>query len=101
MDDDLPSDVERNYFGGRVAVDGQCVEYKPTEIQVGGTHYQELEIQPIEYVIRNNLNPLAALIIKYITRAGRKGDAEAYKEDLKKATHCIGIWEEYIEKGYL
>lgn len=36
--------------------------------QVGGDHYERLEIQPIEFCLGNNLGPCESNIVKYITR---------------------------------
>ena len=35
--------------------------------QVGGDHYERLEIQPIEFCLGNNLGPCESNIVKYIT----------------------------------
>ena len=42
--------------------------------QIGGNHYKNLSIQPVDYIVENNLNYLEGNIIKYITRHRRKGD---------------------------
>jgi hypothetical protein len=69
---------------------------KAWETQIGGTHYQDLAIQPMEYSMRNELNALAHSIIKYATRAGRKGGHDGHKKDIEKIIHCAGLWLEYI-----
>jgi len=51
--------------------------------QVGGIHYKDLAIQPIEYIFRNNLSFPQANVVKYITRYKDKNGAE----DVKKAIH--------------
>jgi hypothetical protein len=53
---------------------------KPAE-QVGGTHYSDKAIQPIEYIDANNLGFYEANIVKYVTRYKDKNGIE----DLKKA----------------
>lgn len=53
--------------------------------QVGGTHYQECKIQPIEFIEANGLSFLEGSIVKRIARHGKptgKG-----KEDIKKVIH--------------
>lgn len=51
--------------------------------QVGGKHYKEYAIQPIEYSFYNKLNFLQGNIVKYATRyKDKKG-----KEDLLKVIH--------------
>lgn len=37
-------------------------------------HYQSLPIQPIEYILANNLDFCSGNIIKYATRWDKKGD---------------------------
>mgnify|MGYP000120748245 CR=1 FL=1 len=54
------------------------------DIQVGGTHYKNCKIQPVEYIYANNLTFLEGNVIKYITRHKTKGDGEA---DIRKVIH--------------
>lgn len=65
--------------------------------QVGGRHYQDLAIQPIEYAYANDLNPIATLILKYITTAGQRGE-KVLREDIEKSLHCHEIWLEMLDK---
>lgn len=62
--------------------------------QVGGTHYLELTIGPLELAIENRLNACQYSAIKYIMR--KKGNR---LEDLDKAIHVLQIYRELIEKG--
>ena len=55
--------------------------------QEGGNHYLKLAIQPIQYSMKNKLDPLQHTAIKYITRFRDK----AGLEDLKKARHAIDM----------
>lgn len=57
------------------------------EIQVGGNHYKDLKIQPIEYIHANGLNFLEGNVVKYITRHRNKNG----KQDLEKAKHYIDL----------
>lgn len=57
------------------------------EIQIGGNHYKDLKIQPIEYIHANGLNFLEGNVVKYITRHRKKNG----KQDLEKAKHCIDL----------
>ena len=52
--------------------------------QVGGDHYQ-LPIQPIEYIVKNDLPYIEGNIIKYVTRYKNKNGLE----DLLKAQHYL------------
>lgn len=53
---------------------------KSTDYQVAGSHYQKLKIQPIEYILANELGFCEGAIIKYISRWRSKGGVE----DLRK-----------------
>lgn len=57
------------------------------DVQVGGTHYKDYVIQPIEYTHKNNLNFCQGNIIKYVTRYKDKNG----KVDLEKAKHYIDL----------
>jgi hypothetical protein len=59
----------------------------PKETQVGGNHYKNMAIQPIEYIMQNNLGYCEANIVKYVSRWKDKNGLE----DLKKARHYIDI----------
>ena len=56
---------------------------KATSKQVGGNHYKDCKIMPIEYIHKNNLDFLEGNVVKYITRHKLKGG----KEDIKKVIH--------------
>lgn len=55
--------------------------------QVGGNHYKNLAIQPLEYGVLNGLGCAEMLVLKYITRHKTKGKAQ----DLRKAIHVLEI----------
>ena len=57
----------------------------PMERQIGGDHYQNYVIQPIEFFMANNVPFVEASVIKYVLRHKTKGG----KIDLLKAKHCI------------
>ena len=55
----------------------------PLGKQVAGTHYTDMAIQPVQYIVRNKLGYLEGNVIKYISRHKAKGGSE----DIKKAIH--------------
>lgn len=55
--------------------------------QVGGKHYKDFAIQPIEYILANDIPFLEANVIKYVSRWKDKNGVE----DLEKAKHYIEI----------
>jgi len=55
------------------------------DVQVSGSHYTDMAIQPLEYSLANNLNACEHSVIKYISRHRAKNGVE----DLKKALDMI------------
>ena len=55
--------------------------------QVGGNHYDKMKIQPITFIIDNDIPFIEGNIIKYVCRWRDKGGVE----DLKKAKHYLDI----------
>jgi hypothetical protein len=55
--------------------------------QVGGNHYKKYKIQPIEFIIKNNIGFVEGNIIKYVLRFKEKGGVS----DLEKAKHYIEL----------
>lgn len=62
-----------------------------TATQVAGDHYRKLKIQPVEYIIANDIGFLAGNIIKYASRYKAKGGAE----DIKKIMHYCELILEF------
>jgi len=68
---------------------------KATDSQVGGDHYKDCVIQPVEYIIKNKLDFLEGNVVKYITRHRTKGQ----EEDIRKVIHyCELILQHKYEK---
>jgi hypothetical protein len=61
------------------------------EKQVGGSHYREMVIQPIEYILANGLGFVEGAVIKYVSRHRAKGGVE----DLRKARHFLDLLIEH------
>jgi hypothetical protein len=55
--------------------------------QVGGSHYKDMKIQPVEYIHKNGLGFCEGAVIKYVSRWKAKNGVE----DLKKARHFIDL----------
>lgn len=51
--------------------------------QVGGGHYKDCAIQPIQYIFANELGFCEGNIVKYVTRWRAKGGID----DLRKVIH--------------
>ena len=56
-------------------------------VQVSGSHYKDSNIQPIEYIVANNLPFIEGNVVKYITRWRAKGGLK----DLQKVKHYIDL----------
>lgn len=66
--------------------------------QVGGDHYKKMKIQPIDYIMANQMPFCEASIVKYVSRWRDKNGIE----DLRKAKQLIDfIIEDEIEKTKL
>ena len=55
-----------------------------TSKQIGGDHYKNCAIQPIDYIVKNNLDFLEGNVVKYITRHKTKGEG---RKDIEKVIH--------------
>lgn len=59
----------------------------PLSTQVGGGHYKDLKIQPVEYIHANGLPFIEGCVVKYVTRHRSKNG----KADIEKAIHFLQI----------
>ena len=57
------------------------------------SHYKDCAIQPVDYIVENNLDFLEGNVVKYITRHRTKGGIE----DIKKVIHYAEL---ILEKKY-
>ena len=55
------------------------------DYQIGGEHYKSKGIQPIEYIMANELDFCEGCVVKYISRWRQKNGLD----DLLKAKHYI------------
>ena len=65
------------------------------ERQVGGSHYKDLPIQPIEYILANKLPFCEGNIVKYVTRWKQKGG----RQDLEKVIHYAQLLLDNLESA--
>ena len=59
----------------------------PLTKQIGGTHYKDMAIQPMEYILANHIGFAEGAVIKYVSRWKTKNGIQ----DLKKAIHILEI----------
>jgi len=64
-------------------------------VQVGGEHYKNVTIQPVEYIHANNLTFLEGCIVKRITRWRSKGGFQ----DLEKIKHEVDLLIELEQRS--
>ena len=57
------------------------------DVQVGGSHYKDMAIQPAEYCEYNNIPALESAVIKYVSRHQNKNGVQ----DLEKAKDLINM----------
>ena len=65
-----------------------------SDLQVGGTHYKAMPIQPVEYIQRNGIGFMEGNVIKYVSRWQDKGGLD----DLNKAKHYLEMLIPYEEE---
>ena len=72
-------------FDGQAWVESAVIGMVPNalDVQVGGTHYKDCAIQPIEYIHANKLGFAEGNVVKYITRHRQKHGAD----DVRKVIH--------------
>ena len=56
-------------------------------MQVGGSHYREMKIQPVEFIHANKIPFIEGCIIKYASRWRDKGGVK----DLEKIKHFVDL----------
>lgn len=62
--------------------------------QVGGGHYKEFSIQPVQFIHANQIPYIEGCCIKYLSRWREKGGVQ----DLEKVKHYIDLLIE-LEQG--
>ena len=72
-------------FDGQAWVEQPKIDMVPNAlaVQVGGSHYKDYAIQPIEYIHANKLGFAEGNVVKYITRHRQKHGAD----DVRKVIH--------------
>ncbi len=57
--------------------------------QIGGSHYREGGIQPVQYIEANQLGFLEGCVVKRLTRHNR--DTGKGRQDIEKAIHELQL----------
>ena len=66
-----------------IPTEDKYIDMKATETQIGGSHYKDMKMQPVELFALTKCTAFQANIWKYITRYKHKNG----KEDIEKAMH--------------
>jgi hypothetical protein len=61
----------------------------PLKTQVGGSHYKDFPIQPVEFIHKNRLSFIQGCIIKYACRYDRPTGKGL--QDLEKVKHYVDL----------
>jgi hypothetical protein len=80
-------DTATGYTPGHRQAIPEIPQVAPSTTQVGGSHYTDMAIQPIEYVMANGIPFAEGNVIKYVSRWRKKGGVQ----DLKKARHMLDV----------
>ena len=68
-------------------------EEKPQYKQIGGSHYMYFDIQPYEFISKNNLTFFQGCVIKYVCRYMHKNGVE----DLDKIIHYCELEKKKLQ----
>ena len=77
-------------MGRKATLKAHRSDLRATERQIGGKHYKNFKIQPIEFITKNKLSFIQGNIIKYVCRFDKKNGIE----DIDKAIHYCELLKE-------
>jgi hypothetical protein len=60
------------------------------DTQEGGSHYKDMAIQPVTFIVKNNIPFLEGNVIKYVCRHANKNGVQ----DIDKAIHYLQLIKE-------
>lgn len=72
----------------------ECDSASALTRQVGGSHYKKYRIQPVEFIMANDIGYMEGNVIKYVVRHKDKGGIA----DLEKAMHYLQMLIEQERK---
>lgn len=67
----------------QIIVNVKYIDMKATDVQIGGNHYKDMVMQPIELITALRCSFIQGCIIKYISRYRAKNGVQ----DIKKCIH--------------
>jgi|TARA_R110002020_G_scaffold435912_1_gene646127 hypothetical protein len=66
---------------------------EPENVQIGGSHYMYFNIQPYEFISKNNLSFFQGCVVKYVCRYMHKNGVE----DLNKIIHYCELEKKKLQ----
>ena len=78
---------EEEAFNALFESQQKMLEKSALDVQVAGSHYKDLPIQPVEYIHANALGYFEGNVVKYVSRWRKKNGIA----DLEKAKHYIEL----------
>ena len=67
----------------QIIIDVKYIDMKATDVQIGGSYYKDMAMQPIELITALRCSFIQGCIIKYISRYKAKNGVQ----DIKKCIH--------------
>ena len=67
----------------QIIINVKYIDMKATDVQIGGNHYKDMVMQPIELITALRCSFIQGCIIKYISRYRAKNGVQ----DIKKCIH--------------
>jgi hypothetical protein len=80
---------------GKYALNSDILTESAIDKQIGGNHYKQYQIQPIEFIVKNKLDFIQGNIIKYTLR---NKDGENPNEKWDKIIHYCELAKELQNK---
>lgn len=65
------------------------------DTQIGGSHYKNMKLQPITFILKNDIPFCEGNVIKYLCRYKHKNGLE----DLLKAKHYLDLLIEHYKEN--
>jgi hypothetical protein len=72
---------------GQINIRAGADSLDPFDVQIGGDHYKDMAIQPLEFICANKIPFPEGSVIKYVCRHKHKGGAQ----DIRKAIHLLQV----------
>jgi hypothetical protein len=85
--DDRAISVERNSGFCMNANGAKAPVPNPLDAQVGGGHYKDMKIQPVEFCHANKMGGIESAVVKYVCRHRAKNG----EQDIDKAIHLLQL----------